>query len=177
MSIIHATLFGLGVAVAGALGAHAQGASLTIPEPLQVEHRELFEALETATKAGGKTGEAAARAMGLLKPHFEKEERFALPQLGALEGLTRPGAALSAELRGDLVARTDAFRKELPAMLDEHKQISAALMQMREAAEAEKNDEVADLAEQIIGHAGMEEKVLYPAALLLGDYARTTAAR
>jgi hemerythrin-like domain-containing protein len=146
--------------------------TLAIPKALQAEHHDLFESLEAATKSGGKTGEAAKRAMAVLKPHFEKEERFALPQLGALETLTRKGAAVPAGLREDLIRRTDSFRAELDGMLAEHKQISAALKDMREAAAQEKKDDVAELAEMITGHAEMEEQVLYPAALLVGEYAR-----
>ncbi len=152
--------------------AFAQTTSLTIPKALQMEHHELFESLEAATGAGGKTGEAAKRAMAVLKPHFEKEERFALPQLGALDALTKQGANVTAELRKDLIARSEKFRAELPAMLEEHKKISAALRDMREAAEQEKKEDVAELAEMIMAHAGMEEQVLYPASLLVGEHAK-----
>lgn len=152
--------------------AQGQEARLTIPEPLAHEHQEIYEALQGATKAGGKTGEAAKQAMNALKPHFEKEEKFALPQLGALDALTRKGATIGAELRKDLVERTDTLRAELPGMLEEHKKISAALRQMKQAADAENNKDISRLADQIIAHAGMEERVLYPASLLVGEYAR-----
>jgi hemerythrin len=155
----------------------AQTTTLTIPKALQAEHHELFEALETATKAGGKAGEAAKRAMAVLKPHFEKEERFALPQLGALETLTKKDASIPADLRDDLIKRADAFRAELPKMLEEHKQISTALHEMRDAAEQEKKDDLIELAEMISAHAAMEEQVLYPASLLIGEYAKAIATK
>ncbi len=155
----------------------AQTPTLTIPKALQAEHHELFEALETATKAGGKSGEAAKRAMAILKPHFEKEERFALPQLGALETLTKKDATFSSDLRDDLIKRAEAFRAQLPRMLDEHKQISAALHDMRDAAKQEKKDDLVELAEMISAHAAMEEQVLYPASLLIGEYAKAIATR
>lgn len=112
--------------------------------------------------------------MSALKPHFEKEEKFALPQLGALDALTRKGSTIGAELRKDLVERTETLRAELPGMLEEHKKISAALRQMKQAASAENNKEISRLADQIIAHAGMEEHVLYPASLLVGEYARVS---
>lgn len=164
----------IALVVASVTLAQAQTTSLTIPKALEDEHHELFEALESATKAGGKTGDAATRAMAVLKPHFEKEERFALPQLGALDALTRKDAAVSTELRSELTKRADAFRAELPAMLDEHKKISAALREMHQAAEQENKDDIAELAEMITGHAAMEEQVLYPASLLVGEYAKAT---
>ena len=152
----------------------AQAPKLAIPEPLEVEHKEIFEALEEATRAGGATGEAAIQAMAVLKPHFEKEERYALPQLGALESLAKPDAKMSAEMRQDLIARTAKFRAELPGMLDDHKKISAALDKMHKAAEAEKKEDAAWLAEKIMSHAAMEERVLYPAALLTGVHAEAS---
>jgi len=156
---------------------HAQTSSLTIPKALQTEHHELFEALESATKAGGKAGEAAKRAMAVLKPHFEKEERYALPQLGALDALTKKDATVASDLRDELIKRSDAFRAQLPSMLDEHKQISAALHEMRDAAEQEKKDDLVELAEMIGAHAAMEEQVLYPASLLIGEYMKALASR
>jgi hypothetical protein len=159
---------GMLASLAGASASLAQGVALKIPESLNVEHHEIFEALDAATKSGGRTAEAASKAMLVLKPHFEKEEKFALPQLGALDMLTRQNASLAAGLRDDLIARSEKFRTELPAMLDEHKQISSALHDMAEAAKAERKPDVANLAEKIMAHAQMEESVLYPASLLTG---------
>ena len=154
--------------IVGASDISAQVASLKIPHSLDVEHHEIFEALEAATKSGGKSAEAATKAMQVLKPHFEKEEKFALPQLGALDMLTRANSSVSPEVRDDLAARAEKFRAELPAMLEEHKKISSALHDMAEAAGAEHKTDVAQLAERIMAHAEMEESVLYPASLLTG---------
>ncbi len=93
-----------------------------------------------------------------------------LPQLGALSAVTG-GGPVSAEMRADLMRRSEAFRAELPKMLEEHKAIGAALREMAEAAAAEKKAGPQRLAEKILGHGAMEEKALYPATLLLGEYA------
>ena len=53
-----------------------------IPEPLKLEHEELHADLVRATKAGGKTGEAAKAVAQVLHDHFVKEEEFALPPIG-----------------------------------------------------------------------------------------------
>lgn len=173
MHILYAAILVIGLAFSTVVNADAQTRTLSIPEPLRVEHHELFEALEAATRAGGATAEAAKKVMAVLKPHFDKEERFALPQLGALEMLTRQGATISPDMKKDLIARTERFRTELPAMLQEHKQISASLVEMQKAAKFENKLAIAALAEKIMGHAGMEEKILYPAVLLIGEYARS----
>ena len=59
----------------------------------------------------------------------------------------------------------------MPQMIDEHRQIAEALHRLaKEAAAAGKADYVA-LAEDMILHAHLEEDILYPAALLVGEYA------
>ena len=171
MRIFCAALTGISFALAAA-STHAQTQQLSIPEPLQMEHHEIFETLDAATRSGGSTGQAATKVMTVLQPHFEKEEKFALPQLGALEILSKPGASISPETAKDLSARGEKFRTELPAMLEEHRQIGTALGEMEKAAHSEKKEAIAELAKKIVGHAGMEEKVLYPTSLLIGEYAK-----
>jgi hypothetical protein len=48
-----------------------------IPQSLKLEHEELHSALVEATKAGGKTAEAAKAVANVLHPHFVKEEEIA----------------------------------------------------------------------------------------------------
>lgn len=152
-------------------------AEISIPEPLAAEHKEIFSQLQAATRTTGRTGEAATAAMRVLEPHFEKEEQFALPQLGLLptlagQPLATGGAELTPELRKELIARTDRLRSELPQMLAEHKEIEAALDNMEKVATAENQPDVAALAREIRVHATEEELILYPAAMLAGEYAR-----
>lgn len=163
-------------ACAIALPALAQ--EFEIPQPLKAGHHELYSRLEKASGVAGETGEAAQAALDALKGHFEKEETYALPQLGVLETLAgMPGAEgreLSAEEKQELIARTDRFRSELPQMLEEHRKIAAALESLQATARAAGNDEIARLAGEIMTHADTEEQVLYPAALLIGEYLEAT---
>lgn len=48
-----------------------------IPRPLKLEHAELHAELVRATKAGGKTGEAAKAVAKVVHNHFVREEEFA----------------------------------------------------------------------------------------------------
>jgi hypothetical protein len=64
------------------------------------------------------------------------------------------------------------LRRELPQMIDEHRQIADLLRLLASEAEAEGKAEYVELAEELIVHAHIEEDVLYPAALLIGEYAR-----
>lgn len=138
-----------------------------IPESLKAEHVELHEQLAHAIKAGGKTGEAARAVEEVLHPHFLKEEEYALPPLGLLSSL-REGN-VTPEMRS-VIAMTDRLKADLPHMLREHKAIVAALAKLSAAAKQEDKREHALFAEKLMMHARNEEEVLYPAAILVGEY-------
>jgi iron-sulfur cluster repair protein YtfE (RIC family) len=138
-----------------------------IPESLKLEHEELHADLVRATKAGGKTGEAAKAVAKVLHEHFIKEEEFALPPIGLLSALAR--GEVDKEMRS-VLAMTDRLKTELPEMLREHEAVVAALKQLTVAAKEEKLPEHARFAEKLTLHAHTEEDVLYPAAILVGEY-------
>jgi hypothetical protein len=138
-----------------------------IPTSLKLEHEELHAELARATKAGGKTGEAAKAVAGVLHNHFLKEEEFALPPIGLLTMLAR--GEVEKEMRGVLVM-TERLKAELPEMLREHQAVVAALEELTAVAEKEKLPVHARFAEKLMLHAKTEEEVLYPAAILVGEY-------
>ena len=106
-----------------------------VPESLKLEHEELHAELARATKAGGKTGEAAKAVAGVLHNHFLKEEEFALPPIGLLAALAR--GEVDEEMR-DVLVMTERLKAELPEMLREHQAVVAALEQLTAAAEERK---------------------------------------
>jgi hypothetical protein len=138
-----------------------------VPQSLKSEHDELHAQLARATKAGGRTGEAAQAVARIMHPHFEKEEEYALPPLSLLVDLANGKAerSMSAVLK-----MTDQLAAELPRMLSEHKEIVAALETLIDAARAESKPEYIDFAEKLMAHAKTEEEVAYPTALLIGRY-------
>jgi hemerythrin superfamily protein len=69
-----------------------------------------------------------------------------------------------------VVAMTDRFKDELPKMLREHKAIVTLLRKLSAAARREKKPMHARFAEKLMLHAKTEEEVLYPAAILVGEY-------
>lgn len=147
--------------------------SMSIPEPLTIEHEELHKDLARAIKAGGRTGEAARVVAERLHPHFVKEEEYALPPLGLLVRLVRGEPIADAD---EAVAMTGRLKAELPAMLADHQAIVAALRDLRSAAEAEHHPEVERFATALALHARTEEEVLYPAAILVGEVLKRTQA-
>jgi hypothetical protein len=138
-----------------------------IPPALKAEHEELHGELARATKAGGRTGEAAKAVAKLMHPHFIKEEEYALPPLGLLPALSQ--GKLEAGM-AEVIKMTDKLEAELPHMLAEHKNIVTALQQLVESAKAEDKREYVHFAEKLMAHARTEEEVSYPTALLIGRY-------
>ena len=140
-----------------------------IPGPLVTEHAELHATLVRATKVKGRVGEAAREVATLLHPHFVAEEEYALPPLGLLRALAE--GPVTAEMK-DVLLMTDRLGADLPKMLAEHEAIVGALRRLVVAAKREKKPEWARFAKKLILHAQTEEQVLYPAAILVGEWVK-----
>lgn len=147
--------------------AGTNSAKLDVPSSIAAEHRELHEALEAAVRSGGKTGEAAKVVEERLSVHFEKEEQYALPQLGLLETLA--SGSVSPDMN-KAIELSDKLKAEMPRMMEEHKGIVEALNNLKSAAQAEKNQPAMDFADFLGKHARNEEQITYPAAILVGEY-------
>ena len=142
---------------------------LKIPEPLKVEHEELHAELVALTKSPGKVGEAARNVAALLHPHFVKEEEYALPPLGLLATIARQG--VTPEMR-PVLTMTERLKKDLPEMLAEHQRVVGALEKLAAEGRVEKRPDAERFAQKLRVHAETEEHVLYPAAILVGEYVR-----
>jgi hypothetical protein len=138
-----------------------------IPISLKLEHEELHAELAKAILVPGKLGETAQNVARVLDPHFRKEEEYALPPLGLLPMLI--GGKIRSEMR-NVLTMTDRLKADLPHMLEEHKMIVAALHDLIEEAREARLSEHEYFAEKLTLHAQNEEEVLYPAALLIGEY-------
>lgn len=142
---------------------------IEIPKSVQTEHEAIHATLKEATRATGRVGPAAQALAKILHPHFVREEEIALPPLGLLARLV--GGDDPAEMV-DVLVMTDALKRELPQMLEEHKAIRAAVENLRVAARADNADKYERLANDLALHAQTEEEVLYPAAILVGEIIR-----
>lgn len=142
---------------------------IEIPKSVQSDHEAIHSALVDATRAPGKVGVAARALATVLHPHFVREEEIALPPLGLLASLA---AGETPAESTEVVAMADALKRELPMMFQEHGRIRAAVEELRRAARADSAPQYERLAEQLALHAQMEEEVLYPAAILVGDVIR-----
>ncbi|WP_242927258.1 hemerythrin domain-containing protein [Pontibacter vulgaris] len=138
-----------------------------IPKSLKAEHEELHQNLEKFTRLPGKTGVAAKSVAKMLHPHFVKEEEYALPPLGLLPALAKGQAPADAKAA---IAMSEKLKQEFQQMLKEHQQIVTTLEALNKAATDEKHSEVVRFTEALKLHAQTEEEVLYPTAILIGEY-------
>jgi len=138
-----------------------------VPQSLKIEHEELHEELAKAVKEGGNIGDAAKAVEEVLEPHFVKEEDYALPPLGLLPRLA--DGKVTPEMV-DALKMTNKLKLELGQMLEEHKAIVRALKVLADAAKKEKKMEYQQFADKLIQHAQNEEEILYPTAILIGEY-------
>lgn len=138
-----------------------------IPSSLQAEHKELHETLVKFTRLPGKTGAAAKEVAKQLHPHFLKEEEYALPPLGLLTDLAK--GRTTADMK-EAITMADKLKEDWQQMLSEHKQITGALDKLQKAAKEERHPEVVRFTESLKLHAKNEEEVLYPTAILIGEY-------
>jgi hypothetical protein len=65
---------------------------------------------------------------------------------------------------------SDRLTADWPRMLDEHKAIREALAVLAVEARVENRPEVLQFVEKLKLHAQQEEEILYPAAILVGEY-------
>lgn len=147
-----------------------QAVAWAIPSSLREEHGQLQAELTAATKTPGRLGAAAQAVAAALHPHFAREEEIALPPLALLGHLIQ--APPTPDMRG-ILPLTEALKRELPTMLKEHQAIGRALDELARVAREEGAGTYVELAAKIRAHALTEEQVLYPAAILVGEFLRS----
>ena len=106
-----------------------------------------------------------------MHPHFLREDEYAIPPLGLLARLAQGQMTSDMAAVLPLVAR---LKQEMPLMIEEHRAIVGALVQLGNAASEEGLRGWAEFADELRHHAQMEEEVLYPAAILVGEYVKSS---
>ena len=143
---------------------------LVTPPSLKEEHEEIMGSLYEFSRLPGETGKSVKELLDVLEPHFEKEERLAMPVLGTLSELAS-GDKTAVNLRA-IVESQDDLLQEYDNMFEEHTELKKFIQNARRYAKQENHEEVVDLLDALSHHARVEEEVLYPAALLAGTVAK-----
>jgi hemerythrin superfamily protein len=141
--------------------------NLQTPEPLRDEHQAFRDELLRAIKTGGELGNIAKQIDQILNPHFRIEEEFAFPPLALMVPLSR--GKIDPDMK-DALGIIDRLKDELPKLTDDHLQIILKLKEFDDAVKIEKKVEFAQFSQKLIHHARAEEGILYPAAILIGEY-------
>jgi hypothetical protein len=142
---------------------------LDVPDVLKREHSKLLLDLRTAAIGSGPVAEAAGHLLGLMLEHLRREEEYAFRLLGLLPHLV--DGTVGEEMAAALPA-TDRLRTELYRLRQDHIAIVGAIGRLTEADRKEGRGEHARLADELLEHARVEEAILYPAALIIGEYVR-----
>lgn len=139
-----------------------------IPGSLKAEHENLYQRLNRAARVQGAVGDAAILAFKQFEPHIRKEEEFALPELDVLPSLAQKEQNVQ-ELSG-VLKLCDKLQRQMAVLLEEHDHIRELLQRLNDVAMREQKLEYANLAKELMQHLEREEQIIYPAAILVGEY-------
>jgi hypothetical protein len=137
------------------------------PPSLRREHEELHADLARAGQMPGLLGQTAREVARIMHPHFLREDEYAIPPLSLLPRLARGDVTPEMADVLPLIAR---LKEEMPLMIEEHRAILGAVRAFALAAESDGDEKCTRLAAELMVHAQLEEEVLYPAAVLIGEY-------
>jgi hypothetical protein len=149
-----------------------QNRDFQIPEPLQVNQKEMCVALERAARSGGSTGKAARDLMKVLQPHLLKEEDDLLQTLGLLVPLAHN--EFHAGML-EVLAKTQHLRSRMFEIMREHVEIIDAAHKLLHAARAERKLSLVAFTERLMLRAWTDEVVFYPTAILIAEYLKLKA--
>ena len=140
---------------------------LQTPEPIKEEHQAFHDELLKAIKSGGEVEKIAKQIDNILIPHFKIEEESAFPPLSLMAPLSRGEIDSGMKDALEIIKR---LKYELPKLTSDHLKIIQILKDFDEALRTEKKIEFAQFSQKLIHHARAEEGILYPAAILIGEY-------
>jgi len=140
-----------------------------IPEALRLGHDEIRAELVRASIEPGPIGGAAKRLARLCLPHFEQEEKAVFPVFGLLKDLARGDVRPEMGAMLPLISRFSAWYDTLD---NHHQSIVSAVGELLDAAHKEENREIADFAYNLRVHERIEDEVIYPTVMLIGNYVR-----
>lgn len=137
------------------------------PKALLDGHKKLFNDIEYIISLGGSIGENAKLLVDIARPHFKKEEEYALPPLGILSALSEQNWELESAAATKMAETLEA---RLLEMKKDHGVIRKILENLKSHAEKENNQKVSQFVDDLKLHIEVEEQVLYPTTILIGTY-------
>lgn len=145
---------------------------LKVPKAIIHGHANIILELNEVLAVGGEIAEKAKQLRDAMVPHFKKEEEYALPPLGLLLAFTDEKWEINAE---EAIKMAENLELRLAEMKNDHSDIIDVLNQLKSLGEKEHNYIVKMFVKTVALHIEMEDEVLYPATLLVGNYLKKIA--
>lgn len=137
------------------------------PSVLKKEHERLLGEIGRLASYPDNTGKAAGSLDTLMQHHFGEEEDFVFPQLAVLPTLASGEMPDQSE---ELITLGEKLNAQLSHLHAEHQMIKAYMQELKSAAAEDHRAEFEVFENDLDRHAKMEEEVIFPAAILVGDY-------
>lgn len=138
-----------------------------VPLFILKDHRYFLDKLGELTSYQDSTGHAARKLYEVMEYHFKQEEDYVLSPLGILPLLARGALPENSE---EIILLSEKFRKNSAVMLAEHQMITHLLGAMMLAGQRENHQELKGFDEALEKHAALEEELLFPMVLVIGDF-------
>ena len=138
-----------------------------VPSSILEEHAYLLGKIYPLTILQDSAGLAAVQLYELMQYHFKEEEEYILPPLGVLPALA---SGKVPEKRLEIMQLIQKFSSRLAVMSAEHQQIKAHMDELKRVAGHQMLPEILETEKRLHAHARLEEEILFPAVLLIGDY-------
>jgi hypothetical protein len=138
-----------------------------IPASILNEHEYLLGRIHRFTLFNDSTGVIAKKVEELMQHHFNEEEGYALPPLGLLPSLAN---GQWPEQIKEILLLTEKLKSQLVHLDVEHQLIKAYMNELKQSAVKDEHPEVLEFEKELLKHANLEEQVLFPATLLIGEH-------
>jgi hypothetical protein len=138
-----------------------------VPSSIKQEHEHLLGQMHAFTLYQDSTGRVALKLDSLMQHHFQEEEDFVLPPLGHLPLLASGAMPAQSEA---MIGLTEKLKSQLIHLSVEHQMIKAYMGELKQAAVRDNHPEITEFEKELHKHATSEEEVLFPAAILVGEY-------
>lgn len=138
-----------------------------VPLSIKEDHEYLLGKIHKITLYQDSTGRAAVKLKDLLEHHFAEEEDFALTPLGILPLLATGEVP---EESKEIIELCEKLKSELLHLTIEHQLIKAFMSEIIQVATIENHPEVIEFEKALQQHANIEEEVLSPTIILIGEY-------
>ncbi len=139
---------------------------ISTPSSVKKEHEYLLDLIRQFSTEKDSAGRTANKILVTMEHHFSEEESYVLPPLGILPQLAKREVPAYSD---SILALIKKFRTNSAHMIAEHQLINAYIEEWLNTDGANRQ-EILFFKNELEAHARLEEEVLFPAAILIGEY-------